>query len=329
MQNILITGGAGFIGSNLANSLIKKKFNVTIIDDLSTGHKFLVNKKASFFKVNLNDKKKIDEIFYKKNISTVFHFAAFLNIKESQKKPQKYKLNNVSNTKILVEICKKYKVKNFIFSSTCSIYGSSPKKKTEGSKKNPISVYAKTKLSGEKIIRKIFHRTSTKYAILRYYNVVGSNLNDKIGELSNCDHIFKNYSRATIQAYPRYIIYGKDYNTFDGTCVRDYIHIKDLNNIHLKTLSYLNIKKRNLILNCGNGQGYSVFQIYKAFKNLNKKSLLIIKKKRPGDPAIAVANINRLKRKFKFNAKYSKLNIMIKDSIAWEKYLKNKKFFSY
>jgi UDP-glucose 4-epimerase len=329
MQNVLITGGAGFIGSNLANSLIKKKFNVTIVDNLSTGHKFLVNKKCSFFKVNLKNKKKIEEIFCKKNISTVFHFAASLNIRESQKNPKKYKLNNVTNTKILVKICKKYKVKNFIFSSTCSIYGSSQKKKSEGSKKNPLSIYAKTKLSAEKIIKQIFFRTSTKYAILRYYNVVGSNLEDKIGELSNCDHIFKNYSRATIQPHPQYIIYGKDYDTFDGTCVRDYIHIKDLNNIHLKTLKYLCNKKKNLIMNCGNGKGYSVFQIYSAFNNLNKESLLIIKKKRPGDPAIAVANIDKLKKKIRFNLKYSKLNVMINDSIAWEKHLKNKKFFSY
>lgn len=326
MKNILVTGGAGFIGSSLVNSLVKKNCKVIVIDNLSTGNKFVINNKVSFYKVDLNNKRKVEKIFYKNNISTVFHFAASLNIKESMKNPTKYIINNISNTRILVKICKKYKVKNFIFSSTCSVYGSSNKKKNENSKKNPLSVYAKTKLAGEQIIKKIFFRSLTKYAILRYYNVVGANLKDKIGEFYNHDHIFKNYSFQFIQKNSRYIIYGNNYNTFDGTCIRDYIHIKDLNNIHIKVLQYLEKKKKNLVINCGNGKTYSVFQIYKAFSNLQKKSLLIIKKKRPGDPAIAIADVNKLKKLFKFDLRYSKLSMMVKDSIAWEKYMKNNKF---
>jgi UDP-glucose 4-epimerase len=326
MENILVTGGAGFIGSSLVNSLVKKNYNVIIIDNLSTGNKFLINKRAAFFKVDLNNKKKIEDIFYNNDISTVFHFAASLNVKESQQNPKKYILNNELNTEILVKTCKKYKVKNFIFSSTCSVYGSSNKKKNENSKKNPLSTYAKTKLAGERTIKKIFFKTSTKYAILRYYNVVGANLEDKIGELHNYDHIFKNYSRQFVQNNPRYIIYGNDYNTFDGTCIRDYIHIKDLNKIHLKVLKYLENKRKNLIMNCGNGKTYSVLQIYSAFNNLKKRSILIVQKKRFGDPAVAIANIKKLKKIFKFNPKYSKIDLIVRDSIAWEKYIKNNKF---
>jgi UDP-glucose 4-epimerase len=326
MKNILVTGGAGFIGSSLVNSLVKKNYKVIVIDNLSTGNKFLINKKANFYKVDLSNKRKVEKIFCNNNISTVFHFAASLNIKESLQNPKKYIINNILNTKILVKICKKYKVKNFVFSSTCSVYGSSGKKKRENSKKNPLSIYAKTKLEGEQIIKKIFFRTITKYAILRYYNVVGANLKDKIGEFHNHDHIFKNYSLQFIKKKSRYTIYGNNYNTFDGTCIRDYIHINDLNNIHLKILQYLKKKKKNLVMNCGNGKTYSVLQIYKAFSNLQKKSVLIIKKKRPGDPAIAIANIDKLKKFLKFNLRYSKLSMMVKDSIAWEKYIKKNKF---
>lgn len=320
MKKILITGGAGYIGSNLVEKL--NKYEIIIIDNLSTGKNELLNKKKKFFKIDINSKNKLENIFKKNKIETVFHLAASLNVRESMNKPVKYYRNNVENTNLLIALCKKYNVKYFIFSSTCSVFGSSNKKISEYMKKKPESVYAKTKLICEENIKNKFKNTKTKYAILRYFNVVGANMLKKKGEINNHDHLIKNFSREFLKMKPKFIIYGNDYKTKDGTCIRDYIHVLDLIKIKTKTLEYLKKENKNLILNCGYGKGISVMDIFKTFKKLNPLiKEPIIRKRRFGDPAKAIANASKLKKIFKFKFQYNNTFEIIKNSIDWEKYL--------
>lgn len=278
MKKILVTGGAGYIGSNLIEEL--KKYQIIIVDNLSTGKKELLNKKKIFYKIDIGSKKKIEKIFTNNKIEAVFHLAASLNVKESMANPRKYYKNNVENTNIIIDLCKKYKIKYFIFSSTCSVFGNKNKKISEYMKKNPLSVYAKTKLISEECIKKKFKNSTVKYAILRYFNVVGANLKKKKGEINNHDHLIKNFSKQFLKKNPKFYIYGNNYKTKDGTCIRDYIHVKDLIQIKIKTLNYLIQKNKNLILNCGYGKGLSIMDIFKIFKKFNPLiSNPIIKKK--------------------------------------------------
>ena len=327
-KKILVTGGAGYIGSNLIENL--KKNQTIVVDNLSTGRISLINKKILFYKIDLKNKKKIEKILNKNTIETVFHLAASLNVKESQVKPVKYYSNNVDNTNNLIELCKKYKVKYFIFSSTCAIFGNKNKKISENMRINPVSVYAKTKAISEKSIIKKFKNTNTKYAILRYFNVAGANMEKKRGEINDHDHLLKNYSRQFLKKKPIFKIYGNNYNTKDGTCIRDYIHIKDLIKIKIKTLNYLKKNKKNLILNCGYGNGLSVLDIYKTFKKLNPKlPEPIFLKRRSGDPARAVANNNRLTKILNFKPRYNNSLKIIKNSINWEKFLLKSKPYNH
>lgn len=321
MYKILITGGAGYIGSNLVEEI--KRHQVIIIDNLSTGKKKLINNKKSFFRIDIGAKKEMETIFQKNKISVVFHLAASLNVLESMNNPKKYYKNNVTNTKILINLCKKYNVKYFIFSSTCAIFGNKNNKISENMRKRPLSVYAKTKLICENNIKNKFKDSKTKYAILRYFNVAGANLQKKRGEINDHDHLIKNFARQCLKKKPKFFIYGNNYDTKDGTCIRDYIHVQDLIRIKIKTLKYLIKNNKNLILNCGYGKGLSVIDIYKAFKKIKPKiPMPIIKKRRSGDIAMAMADIKKLKKILKFRPKYNNTLGLVKNSLVWEKYLK-------
>jgi UDP-glucose 4-epimerase len=320
MKKIIITGGAGYIGSFLAKKFIQKNYKVFIIDNLSTGRKILVNNKSIFYKLDLKNKNQVKKIFDKNKFDTIFHLAASLNIQESNYNKKKYFENNVKVTSFIINLCKKYNIKNLIFASSCSIFGNHDKPISESFSKKPISYYAKTKYISENEIKKKL--TKTKYALLRYFNVVGADIKNKIGEINNQDHLFKNYAKECLKKKPIFKIYGLNYNTHDGSCIRDYIHIKDLIDIHIKALKYLNQKKKNIELNCGYGKGYSVLEICKKFKKKTNNSRILIQKKRIGDPKIAICNNKKMKKILNFKPKFNKINLMINQSIKWEKYLK-------
>ncbi len=275
MKNILIIGGAGYIGRQIANLLNKKKYKIFVIDDLSTTKKNYLNKNINFFKVNILNKPKMEKIFKKYHFNTVMHLAAKCVISESEKYPQKYYSTNVIGTKNIIKCCKKYEIKNFIFSSSCSVFSNKTKKVTENSIKKPISYYGKTKLIAEKLIKKNFDKSNIKFIILRYFNVVGADRKNKIGEIGNKDRLFNNISKKIIKNQNNINIYGKNYKTKDGTCIRDYIHVYDLANIHIKCLE--NIKKINksINLNCSYGKGYSVLEIAKTFQKIFNKNIKI------------------------------------------------------
>ena len=322
MKNILITGGAGYIGSHIAELLVKKKINTFILDNLSTGHKKLINKKAKFFKIDLNDHNQINKILNKYNIDSIIHLAAKTNITEAEKKPNIYFRNNITCTFNLINACKKTNVKNFLFSSTCAVYSNKIKHVKESSATKPKGVYGLTKLRCEQMIRKKIGSKHRKYAILRYFNVVGASPSKKIGQINKADQLFKNLSIAIKKKKPSFNVYGKDYNTRDGTCVRDFIHVCDLAEIHIKTLMKLDSSNKSIILNCGYGKGFSVLEIINEFKKLTKRRVRInFKERRKGDVIEIVANVKRLRKFLKWRPKFFSLKKMVKSSIDWEKKL--------
>jgi len=258
MKNILITGGAGYIGSNVAELLIKKKYKVFIIDNLSTGFRRLINKRAKFLKIDLKEKNKVRNLIKDRNIDSVVHLAALLDVNESQKKPKKYFQNNVIGTKNLVNACLNSSVKNFIFSSTAAVYKDGIYKVNEKSPVKPKSNYGKGKLKAEKIIKSKFLKNKINFAILRYFNVCGSSKSNKYGQINSYDLLFKNLAKNSLKKNPIISIYGNDYKTRDKTCIRDFIHVSDLADIHLKVLTKINRVNKSILINCGYGVGRSV-----------------------------------------------------------------------
>ena len=210
IKNILITGGAGYIGSHISEVLIKNKKNIYIIDNLSTGFRKLINKKAKFFKVDILQKDKIKKIINKNNIDSIIHLAANLIISEGEKKPNKYFKNNVIGTKKLLSACQNTLIKNFIFSSTAAVYKDGQYKVNENSIIKPQSVYGKTKIQGEKLIQSFCKKNKINYGILRYFNIAGSSPSGKIGLLNKSDNLFKNYSKQIMKKKPTLKIYGGD-----------------------------------------------------------------------------------------------------------------------
>ena len=319
-MSILITGGAGYIGSHIAEQLINQKNNVIIVDNLETGHKRLINKKAIFIKSDIKNKKNLSLILNKYKIETIFHLAAYLNISEAEKHKLKYKKNNIQGTKNLLLACKNSPVKNFIFSSSCSVYGDVKGSVSETKKLNPQGYYAYTKYEGEELVKRYSKKFNYTYGILRYFNVAGASNSGKIGEIEKSHgHLIKNLAIQSLKKNPVICIYGKDYPTKDGTCVRDYIHVTDIANIHIIGMNYLNKIRKSFIVNCGYGKGYSVKEVVNIFKR-NKKNLSIkYEKRRPGDIAQVFSNTKKIQNLFKWKPKYNNINKIIKSAINWEK----------
>jgi len=207
IKNILITGGAGYIGSHVAEILIKKKKNIFILDNLSTGSKKLINKKAKFYKVDILDIKKLKQIIINNKIDSIIHLAAVLSVGESEKKPKKYYKINVKGTKTILESLVKTRVKNIIFSSTCAVYKDGFTKVNENTQLKPTSMYGKTKLKGEKLIQSFCKKNNLNYGILRFFNVAGASSSGKIGQINKADQLFKNLSIEVKKKKPFFKIY--------------------------------------------------------------------------------------------------------------------------
>ena len=321
-MNILITGGAGYIGSHVVELLIQKKNDIIILDNLTTGHKRLINKEAIFIKGDINNKKLVSNIIKQYNIQTIIHLAAYLNVSEAEKNKLKYYNNNVKGTQALLSACKNSNVKNFIFSSSCSIYGNVKGSVNERVKPNPQGYYAYTKFKGEELIKRYSKKYKFKYGILRYFNVAGASNSGLIGEIEESHgHLIKNIAIQSLKKKPIINIFGNDYPTKDGTCIRDYIHVSDLADIHIKGLDYLENNKKSFVLNCGYGRGYSVQEIVTIFKKIKKNLIINYQKRRPGDIAQVYSNTKKLQQLLKWKPKYDNMNKIIKSAMNWEKKL--------
>ena len=321
-NNILVTGGAGYIGSHIIELLVKKKFKVFIYDNLVTGYKKLINKKAVFIEGDIKNSKLLIKTINDNNINSIIHLAGYLNISEGQKNKKKYYKNNVIGTLNLVKACKNSTVKNIIFSSSCSIYGNIKGSVSEKNIPKPKSYYAFTKYKSEEIIKNYGKKFNFKYGILRYFNVAGASPSGKIGEIEKSyGHLIKNLAIQSTKLRPKVDIFGNNYNTKDGTCIRDYIHVSDLADIHILALKKISSSKKSLILNCGYGKGYSVQEIVEIFKKIKKGVIIKYKKKRIGDVAQIYSDNSKLKKILKWKPKFNNIQTILKSAIKWEKKL--------
>ena len=326
MNNILVTGGAGYIGSHIVEQLVKTKARIIIIDNLENGYKKLINKNAIFVKGDIKNLNHLRRIFYKYKINSVIHLAAYLNISEAEKNKKKYFKNNVIGTLNLIKCCKSSNIKHFVFSSSCSIYGSTIGAVSEKTRANPKGYYAYTKHKSEKIIIKYAKRYNYNYAILRYFNIAGASPSNKIGEInSSHGHLFKNIAIQSLKKKPVINVYGNNYKTKDGTCIRDYMHVSDLSIAHIKALKFLKEKSKSITLNCGYGKGYSVLEILNIFQKMKKNLKINFVERRRGDVAAVYSNTKKFKKIFNMNMKYDNIHKILKSSIKWERILKKRK----
>jgi len=320
IKNILVTGGAGYIGSHIIEILIKRKKKVIIVDNLTTGHKKLINKKAKFFEIDILKTGKLRDLIISNNIDSIIHLAANLIISEGEKRPQQYYKNNVIGTKSVLIAAEGTKVNNFLFSSTAAVYKDGIYRVHENSQIKPKSIYGKTKIKAEKLIKEYCKKTKINYGILRYFNIAGASPSGKIGLLNKSDNLFKNFSNQIVKKNPVLKIYGTDYKTKDGSCIRDFIHVYDIAEIHLKVLEKINRLNVSKILNCGYDKGVSVLEVAREFKNQSFKNVKILRtNRRKKDIVKIIASNNKLKNFINWRPKFNSLNKIVKSCLNWER----------
>lgn len=321
---ILVTGGAGYIGSHTNKALNKEGYETIVLDNLVKGYEEFV-KWGEFVNGNFGSSN-IREIFENNDIDVVMHFAAFSSVAESVKEPQKYLKNNYINTLNLLNIMEEYDVNKFIFSSTAAVYGN-PKKIpiTEDQELKPINPYGHSKFITEKVLERKSEETDFKYVSLRYFNAAGCDFDCEIGELHSPEtHLIPLILDAAIGVRDSISIFGTDYNTPDGTCIRDYIHVNDIANAHIKAYEYLNEGNPSDIFNLGNGKGFSVKEIIEKCKEITGENFKVnIDERREGDPDILTADATKIYEKMGWQPKHD-LNEIIESAWKWHKKINGK-----
>jgi len=324
-KNILITGGAGYIGSHVSYLLIEKGYNITIIDSLITGNKQLVPKEANLEICDIADIKKVTQVLKSKKFEAVLHFSGLIRVEESVKYPEKYIEFNYNKAKIFLDTCFKNDLNKVIFSSTAAVYGNPKKNRViESDELNPLNPYADSKLMLENYLIDQSKNVNVKYIILRYFNVAGADQKMRTGLISKFStHLIKVASEVATKKRNKLVINGDDYNTPDGTPIRDYIHVSDLADIHLKSLEYLLKDNQSEIFNCGYGKGYSIKEVINCLNNLLETNINFeIGPRRDGDSECIVSNSEKFIKAMSWKPKFNDLNYILKTAIAWEKKLK-------
>lgn len=320
-RNILVIGGAGYIGSHMVRALLDAKYIPVVFDNLATGHKKSVPKGIRFIKGDLRKPQDIERAFQSAKFEAVIHFSAASLVPESMTDPLKYYDNNVVSFVYLLKTMRRFKVKNIVFSSTAAVYGE-PKRIPiqEDDEKNPTNTYGRTKLMMERIVEDSAKAYGDlQYIILRYFNVAGAHQNGEIGECHNPEtHLIPNILKAAKGEKKDLVIFGDDYPTKDGSCVRDYIHVQDVCDAHVRAIKAFAKGIKNTYFNLGSQDGYSNFQIIAAAE---KATGLTIKYKigprRPGDPAKLVASADKAKKFLDWEPKYNLDNI-VQTAWVWE-----------
>lgn len=318
-MSILVCGGAGYIGSHTVKELIGN-FDVVVLDNLSTGFPFLLDDKATFINGDLGDEETLDRIFTNYDIDAVFHFAANSLVGESVLQPLKYYQNNVGATIVLLKKMIEYGVDKFIFSSTAATYGI-PETTiiTEENATNPINPYGRSKLMVERILADTAKAHDFKFIVLRYFNAAGAHATGEIGESHDPEsHLIPIVLQHLLGEREKISVFGTDYETADGTCIRDYIHVTDLANAHI--LAYKGLVEgivENDIFNLGNGSGYSVKEVIDRCENVSdKKAVIEYTERRPGDPAVLVASSKKIEDVLGWKPKFQ-LEEIIESAWKW------------
>ena len=325
-MNILLTGGAGYIGSHVILALLDNGHSVSVIDDLSTGHKDLLPDNIQFLECNINNKNKVASLIKQNNFDALMHFAAFIKVEESIKNPEKYFTNNTDNAINLFKTCFENNLKNIIFSSTAAAYGNPETNINipETELLRPLNPYGESKIKTEKFL--LQNKDRFKFIILRYFNVAGADPCLRTGLISkNSTHLIKITSEVAVGKREKVTIFGNDYNTPDGTAIRDYIHVSDLADIHLKAAKYLLSNKKSNIFNCGYGKGYSVKEVVDITNKITGGTIKFkYGKRRLGDAENLVSDISKFHQYIDWAPRYNDLSTIIETAINWERKLNAK-----
>lgn len=321
-MTILVLGGAGYIGSHTVYELIDNGEDVVIIDNLLTGHKEAIHPKARFYKGDIRDREFLDDVFKKEKIDTVIHFAACSLVGESMEKPLKYYDNNLCGTKILLDSMVANGIDKIVFSSTAATYGEPEKVPIlETDRTEPTNTYGETKLSMEKMFKWVGKAHGLRYVSLRYFNACGAHISGQIGE----DHNPESHLIPLILQVPNgkreYIsIFGDDYDTKDGTCVRDYIHVTDLAQAHILAVKYLQSGNESNIFNLGNGVGFTVKEVIDTARKVTSHPIPAkITPRRAGDPAQLIASSEKAKEILGWTPEHNSLEEIISTAWNWHK----------
>ncbi len=316
---VLVTGGAGYIGSHIVLSLLEKGEDVVIIDNLSRGHKKAV-KGGILYVGDLADKTFIRKVFAENDIESVIHLAAYSQVEESSEQPIKYYINNVKTTINLLEAMKDYGVKSLVFSSTAAVYGQTnevPIRETAVT--NPVNPYGESKLVVERMLKWASVSNDINYISLRYFNAAGAHDSGEIGEDHEVEsHLIPIILMAAMGQREKVVIYGEDYDTEDGTCIRDYVHVMDLSKAHILALNRLRNTGKSGIYNLGSGKGYSVKQIVKTVERVTGINVPVESGgRRAGDAAVLIASSEKAKKELNWQPEHESIERIIRDAWRW------------
>ena len=325
---VLITGGTGYIGSHTAVELISKGREVVIVDDLSNSNIIVLDRikeitgvMPKFYNMKVQDRNELEKVFKENNINSVIHFAALKSVGESVDKPLEYYSNNLINTIVLLETMKKYRVNNFVFSSSATVYGDNVSPMIEDYSLSVTNPYGRTKLMIEDMLRDICNSDdSLNVAILRYFNPVGAHKSGRIGEEPNGipNNLMPYITKVAMGHLEELKVFGNDYETVDGTGVRDYIHVVDLAKGHIAALSKIEQNSGLVTYNLGTGRGYSVLEMVKAFSKASNRNINYkIVDRRQGDIGMCYADVSKVSKELNWKAEYD-INDMCEDSWRWQ-----------
>lgn len=321
---ILVTGGAGYIGSHINKELNKQGYETVVIDNLSYGHEDFV-KWGVLERVDLSNSREIRKVFQNYPIDAVMHFAAFTYVGESVEDPQKYYLNNLRNTLNLLKVMLEFEVEKIVFSSTCATYGDPLEIPiTEDHPQTPISPYGRGKFMVEQVLRDYSQAYGLKYVSLRYFNAAGADPDGELGESHQPEtHLIPLILDAALGRREDIKIFGTDYPTPDGTCIRDYIHVTDLADAHIKALEYLENSGKSEVFNLGNGNGFSVREVIEEARKVTGRKITAVETdRRPGDPPILIGSSKKAREILKWEPKFDDLSQIISTAWEWHKNLK-------
>ena len=322
-MKVLVLGGAGYIGSHTVYELIENGAEVVIIDNLETGFAEAVHPEATFYQGDLRDRNFLDTVLGKeKDIDAVIHFAANSQVGESMTNPLKYYDNNICGTKTLLEALVAHGIDKIVFSSTAATYGE-PEciPIQEGDKTEPTNAYGETKLSMEKMFKWVEKAHGMRYVSLRYFNACGAHKSGEIGEAHNPEtHLIPLILQVPLGKREHIAVFGTDYPTKDGTCIRDYIHVTDLAAAHILAVKYLMAGNKSDIFNLGNGVGFTVREVIEMAEKVTGESIKVVETdRRAGDPAVLIASSEKAKTILGWNPKHDSLSEIIKSAWKWHK----------
>jgi UDP-glucose 4-epimerase len=327
-MSILVTGGAGYIGSHMVLALLDAGEDVVVIDDLSTGFRWAVAEPARLIVGDVGDSALVRQVLTEQSVEAVIHFAGSIVVPESVADPLGYYLNNTCKSRTLIECAVKTGVPHFIFSSTAAVYGMPEQNPvSEDARLEPISPYGSSKLMTEVMLRDTAAAHDLRYVALRYFNVAGADPEMRSGQSTPAaTHLIKVAVQTALGLRPRLDVFGTDYPTPDGTCIRDYIHVSDLVDAHMAALRYLRAGGNSQVMNCGYGNGFSVLQVIDSVKRVSGRNFPVHSvERRPGDPAAIVAGVERIGGLLGWTPKYDDLDLIVSHALNWESGLSEKR----